>query len=227
MYWIAAAANTRRTGRSLHLAVEWLEWNAPQHKLRGDQIIVPAEYYQTTAGGTRGVWQIPLDKINEIHDPDIPRVAPIVYNGPHVQYRGFVHDVWRVAGAALDIIMANIDECAGVTKGDEASAKPPLPPEPPKPQWNDGLRELSFGGAVCKRYKQPAPHQTTILKVFQETGWPAKIDDPLPYTSESKRRDRLTNAVKKLNEQSPPLLRFELDGTGQGILWRRATPPSA
>ena len=92
------------------------------------------------------------------------------------------------------------------------------------PAWNGELRELSFGGTVCKRYKQPAPQQTRILEVFQETGWPAKIDDPLPFATEQKRRDRLANAVKGLNAQDPALLRFELDGTSQGIIWKPISP---
>ena len=56
------------------------------------------------------------------------------------------------------------------------------PPEtsPVTPEWNDETRVLCLGTVVIKQYRVPAPVQAAILSTFQEEGWPARIDDPLP-----------------------------------------------
>ncbi len=58
------------------------------------------------------------------------------------------------------------------------------------------------------------------MSAFQEDGWPARIDDPLPPTPETDPKRRLSDAIKCLNrKQLNPLLRFSGDGTGEGVLW--------
>jgi hypothetical protein len=228
MDWVAFAANIRRAVPDARLGVSVSWRNKPGGSWRGEEYIPPAVFYQTKVGG-RSPWPLRMPKVEDsyqLFDGSI-LPAPINYQGPGVVYWTFVHDVWRVSVAAMDIILTKIDECARSKKANLTTAEPPPSPETLMPHWNDDLRELSFGGTVCKRFRQPAQHQTRILKEFQEAGWPPKVDDPLPYTSENKRHDRLTNAVKKLNQQELPLLRFELDGTGQGILWKPAAPHSA
>jgi len=88
------------------------------------------------------------------------------------------------------------------------------------PCWDSERRELRFHGRICKRFRQPAPNQTRVLDAFQEAGWPAKIDDPIPPQGDLDHRQRLADAVRGLNKNHG--IRFELDGTGEGILWRPA-----
>jgi hypothetical protein len=85
------------------------------------------------------------------------------------------------------------------------------------PHWDPERRQLHFRRQLCKQFKQPAPNQTLILDAFQEAGWPGRIDDPIPPRRESDHRQRLADAVRGLNLNRH--LRFELDGTGEGILW--------
>ena len=86
------------------------------------------------------------------------------------------------------------------------------------PQWDKERRELSFSGHVVKRYRQPAKNQIPILEAFQIEGWPARIDDPLPFAKDGDSRQRLADAVLSLNKNDT--IQFELDGTRAGILWK-------
>jgi hypothetical protein len=90
---------------------------------------------------------------------------------------------------------------------------------PLKPRWDQDRRELWFGGCLCKRYRQPAKNQETILAAFEEDGWPARIDDPLPGTAEGDPGQRLADAVRALNENKG-CIDFEKDGTSAGVLWK-------
>ena len=95
----------------------------------------------------------------------------------------------------------------------------------PKPVWRSDLHELHFNGALVRRYKNPARNQELILAAFEEEGWPARIDDPLPPNGDLDPRQRLRNTIVTLNRhQLAPLLHFRCDGTGRGIQWelRRA-----
>jgi hypothetical protein len=87
------------------------------------------------------------------------------------------------------------------------------------PVWDGARRELRLGAIVVKRFRQPAKNLETILAAFQEDAWPPRIDDPLPGGDNVDPRERLHNAVKRLNQQKVRLIRFQCDGTGQGILW--------
>ena len=49
-----------------------------------------------------------------------------------------------------------------------------------RPSWDGERQELRFGDQLIKRFKWPAANQQTILAAFEEDGWPARIDDPLP-----------------------------------------------
>lgn len=89
--------------------------------------------------------------------------------------------------------------------------------EPLKPSWDGERRELSFAGEICKAFKQPAPNQTRILETFEESGWPARIDDPISPLPGSVQRQRLADAVRGLKKNG--VIHFELDGTGEGVVW--------
>jgi hypothetical protein len=87
-----------------------------------------------------------------------------------------------------------------------------------KPEWNADRGELTFGGKLCKRFRQPAPNQRLLLTAFHEAGWPARMDDPMPGGGTVDRRDRLRDTVRQLNKKCKQIT-FELDGTGDAVIW--------
>jgi hypothetical protein len=92
------------------------------------------------------------------------------------------------------------------------------------PIWDVDRHVLLFEGQLVKQFKCPAENQETILAVFQEEGWPAKIDDPLAPAPTVVCKRRLSDAIKCLNrKQTNHLVSFRGDGTGQGVLWDAAS----
>lgn len=93
----------------------------------------------------------------------------------------------------------------------------------PTPEWDAQIRELRLGDEVLKRFRVPACNQQLILSAFEEEGWPAKIDDPLPRTVTVHSKPRLHAAIQSLNRnQRPHRIRFRGNGKGDGILWELA-----
>jgi hypothetical protein len=93
-------------------------------------------------------------------------------------------------------------------------------PEGEMPVWNPEGRELWFRGKLVKQFHHKAGNQVLILEVFEELGWPPRIDDPLPPKSDQEPKERLRETMKSLNHGlDVPLLRFHADGTGRGIRW--------
>ena len=89
------------------------------------------------------------------------------------------------------------------------------------PVWNADIRELSFGKHVVKRYHTPAACQELVLTAFQEEGWPARIDDPLPPGSNGNPKRRLHGVINCLNRAHRiRAIRFHGDGTGTAVLWK-------
>ena len=89
-----------------------------------------------------------------------------------------------------------------------------------RPAWDAVRRELRLGGLLIKRFRVPALNQQLILAAFEELGWPQGIDDPLPPTADKHPKERLHEAIDRLNRsQQNRLIRFRGDGTGEGILW--------
>jgi hypothetical protein len=64
-----------------------------------------------------------------------------------------------------------------------------------------------------------------ILTAFQEEDWAERIDDPLtPLCNGNAQSNRLRNQVQALNRRlDEKLIRFCMDGTGQGICWEFVT----
>lgn len=88
------------------------------------------------------------------------------------------------------------------------------------PHWDAPRQELSIGNVLVKQFKVPAANQERILAVFEEEGWPPRIDDPLPGVEESRRKRRLHDTINSLNRgQRVPLMRFLGDGKGEGVRW--------
>lgn len=96
------------------------------------------------------------------------------------------------------------------------------------PYWEALCRRLWLGGILLKEFQQPSQNQTRLLDVFQEQGWDAHIDDPLPLAPWEKEEDakrRLHNTIKNLNRGLPRgTIRFRGDGTGQGVRWQYDQP---
>lgn len=93
------------------------------------------------------------------------------------------------------------------------------------PQWDARHRELRIGRDVIKRLSHAAPSQELILSVFQEEGWPAEIDDPLPQKSRLDAKRRLRQTAKNLNRaQRPVRLLFVVNPDGQSIRWQIVAP---
>ena len=89
-----------------------------------------------------------------------------------------------------------------------------------KPQWDSGRRELSLGGRTVKHFLVPARNQELILSVFQEEGWPERIDDPLTPHQDIDPKTRRNDVIYRLNhKQCKCLIRFRANGTGDGVYW--------
>lgn len=83
-----------------------------------------------------------------------------------------------------------------------------------KPEWNDDTSTIRLGNQSAK-VRPTAKNLVPILRVFEEEGWPARIDDPLPKGPNG---ERLRNSIKQLNK-TVGFIRFTADGKGEGILW--------
>jgi hypothetical protein len=95
--------------------------------------------------------------------------------------------------------------------------------KPAKPHWDAERRELRLNGILVKQFKWTAANQEMILVAFEEEGWPAHIDDPLPPEPEQDSKRRLSDTIKCLNrKQQNPLIHYRGDGTGEGVIWELA-----
>ncbi len=93
-------------------------------------------------------------------------------------------------------------------------------PDKACPCWDAERRELRVGGRLVKSFRGSASNQTALLAVFEEEGWPTRIDDPLPITPTVEPKRRLHDAIKCLNRNHENhLVHFRGDGTGEGVLW--------
>lgn len=106
------------------------------------------------------------------------------------------------------------------SENDFSSRQSPSARQELKPSWDFERHELRCAGQIVKKFKWRAANQETILATFEEEGWPAHIDDPLPQEPDIDPKRRLADAIKSLNRhQKISLVRFCGDGTGQGVLW--------
>jgi hypothetical protein len=88
------------------------------------------------------------------------------------------------------------------------------------PQWDPATRVLRVGRRIVKQFRVPSPNQEKVLVVFQEEGWPPRIDDPLTPVPDGCPKDRLRDTIRYLNKgQENRLIRFRGDGTGEGVVW--------
>jgi hypothetical protein len=103
-----------------------------------------------------------------------------------------------------------------------AAVAQPDPEAPPRagPHWDGQRRVLTVGGQVVKQFRVPADNQELILEAFEESGWPPRLDDPLPPVPDVDSKRRLRDATFRLNgNQKRRLIRFHGDGSGRGLCW--------
>lgn len=104
----------------------------------------------------------------------------------------------------------------GVTNSSEDSAPPRI-----VPIWDGDFRELRFQDLIVKCFKLPSQNQEALIMAFDEEGWPRRIDDPLPQSTDGDPKQRLRETIRGLNRnQKNRLLVFKGDGTGEGVLWQ-------
>jgi hypothetical protein len=110
--------------------------------------------------------------------------------------------------------------------GAAAVSRPPA--QDVVPVWDHARLELRVGGVVVKQFKAPAPNQEAVLAAFQEEGWPARIDDPIPPQLNQDSKRRLHDTINALNRnQKIRLIRFLGDGHGLGVRWELVAPSDA
>jgi hypothetical protein len=109
-----------------------------------------------------------------------------------------------------------------ISEEDDDAADAEEPRVDLRPLWDAKRRELRLARKLLKRFRVPAPNQEAVLAAFQEEGWPNCIDDPLPPKGDVCPKRRLHDTIKALNRkhhQSPPLVHFLGNGTGENIVW--------
>ncbi|WP_397569649.1 hypothetical protein [Schlesneria sp. T3-172] len=109
----------------------------------------------------------------------------------------------------------------GPTVMDASHSSPQRGPHAAIPFWDCHHRELRVGEILAKRFRQPAKNQEAILNAFQEEGWPPRIDNPIAAAVSTDAIERLHDAVKRLNHQINPVIRFFSDGQGRGVTWKQ------
>ena len=81
---------------------------------------------------------------------------------------------------------------------------------------------------MVKRFRLPASNQEAVLSTFEEEGWPPSIDDPLPFMSKQRCKERLHATIRHLNaNHQNRLIRFRGNGTGEAVLWEPIAAPAA
>jgi len=129
-----------------------------------------------------------------------------------------------VAGTGFEPIEST--EPAEPAIGEEATGakSDAMPAARVLPHWDADLQELRVNGLIVKQFKVPAPNQEMVLAAFQEEGWPARIDDPLPPQADQDPKRRLHDTIVSLNRtHKHRLIRFMGDGSGEGVRWTIVT----
>jgi hypothetical protein len=163
-------------------------------------VLSEAGYQHLTAGLAGEVAQLPLN----IHE--LQAGSPTRMNCPTC---GFAEPSPTVQLASNSSIGNSEHEPTAILETADA-----------KPVWDADQRELRFRGRIVKRYRVPARNQELVLAVFQEEGWPASIDDPLPPENDQEPKHRLQATIKSLNRNRiAPILRFRGNGNGDRICW--------
>lgn len=97
---------------------------------------------------------------------------------------------------------------------------------PRVPSWDADLGVLRVGDVVVKRLTREAESLTALLGAFQTAAWPELIPNPLRSEHGVDARDRLRNAVKRLNHRPGPVwVRFRILRSATAVRWEALTGP--
>lgn len=91
-----------------------------------------------------------------------------------------------------------------------------------KPHWDESRRRLSVSDDAVKEFVRAATEQEVILRTFEDDGWPAWIDDPLPAQTGAGAdpKEHLRAVVKYLNRnQKNRRIRFSVGSAGDRVYW--------
>lgn len=91
--------------------------------------------------------------------------------------------------------------------------------EAPRPRWDREAGRLFYRGDSIRSVSARGTNIRPILDAFQEEGWPARINNPLPGGEDSK---KLRETLDSLREGLSGI-DFFADGTAAGILWQAKT----
>ena len=113
--------------------------------------------------------------------------------------------------------------------GPDSLAAPPVDgPRQCRPVWSARERTLLLEDRLVLRYLYRSPNQELVLTVFQEEGWPSRIDDPLPFVAGLDAKQRVRDTVRALNaKQAERLISFRSDGSGQCVVWQLISAAAA
>ena len=90
-----------------------------------------------------------------------------------------------------------------------------------QPHWDSHHRELWLGRGLVKKIRTSAINQERILSAFEEEHWPECVYDPLPPVGDVDPKQRLLDAVRRLNgHQLARHIHFLIVHRGERVAWR-------
>lgn len=133
-------------------------------------------------------------------------------------YAEFGHPTADDVGREMFRFVALLGGQAGAPPASAAGASLP---QNRVPHYDEELRRLTVGGQLIKKYHEPSPNQIAILIAFEEAGWPAVMDDPIPSRPGVDPKRRLRDAVAALNghHKIKSIMRFHAENDGEAVSW--------
>jgi hypothetical protein len=151
-----------------------------------------------------------------IHSAPRFQDAPAPMTHPSSHGAAQVYTLTDAGAAFVEEVLVTVESKKGFTAPPGNNHAPHA-----KPHWDAERRELSYRGVIVKRFHKPAPNQELILAAFEESGWPQRIDDPLPPQGDIVPSVRLHDTLGRLNRTlQNSIIHFGQNGNGQVIYWR-------
>ena len=95
----------------------------------------------------------------------------------------------------------------------------PVLSAPETPHWDDGNHTLFWRSLALHHFRSDAPYQEAVLRPFEAQGWPRCVTVVLPEDPGVISKVRLHDAIKNLNRNVRPHLRFRQEGGGSRVTW--------
>ncbi|HEV3204960.1 MAG TPA: hypothetical protein VGY77_11280 [Gemmataceae bacterium] len=93
-----------------------------------------------------------------------------------------------------------------------------------RPFWDEKSHTLFWQGKPLKHFKADAPYQEAVLRAFQAKHWQRYVAISLPDDLKVNSKERLHNAIKRLNGTLRAYLRFHQEGSGARVSWEGLKP---